>query len=65
MPVHSATARLSDILEAIENIGNLMGDVTLKQYETDWQKTLDGRAGNCNHSGSEPPSPGRVEAASS
>ncbi|HEX4077332.1 MAG TPA: HepT-like ribonuclease domain-containing protein [Rhizomicrobium sp.] len=36
--MHSAIARLSDILEAIGNILTLTTDVSLEQFEGDWQK---------------------------
>jgi uncharacterized protein with HEPN domain len=38
MAAQSAIARLSDILEAIENILTLTTDVSLEEFEGDWQK---------------------------
>ncbi|HTT84498.1 MAG TPA: HepT-like ribonuclease domain-containing protein [Rhizomicrobium sp.] len=38
MTAQSAVARLSDILEAIEKILTLTTDVSLEQFEGDWQK---------------------------
>ncbi|HEX4157096.1 MAG TPA: HepT-like ribonuclease domain-containing protein [Rhizomicrobium sp.] len=38
MTPQSAIARLRDILEAIANILTLMKDVSLEEFETDWQK---------------------------
>jgi uncharacterized protein with HEPN domain len=38
MTAQSAIARLSDILEAIENISTLTTDVSLEEFEGDWQK---------------------------
>jgi uncharacterized protein with HEPN domain len=38
MAAQSAIARLSDILEAIENILTLTRNVSLESFEGDWQK---------------------------
>jgi uncharacterized protein with HEPN domain len=38
MTAQSTIARLSDILEAIEHIITLTADVSLEQFEGDWQK---------------------------
>ena len=37
MTTHSPVLRLSDILEAIERIRSVLGDMPLDVFETDWQ----------------------------
>ena len=38
MPNRTSIARLTDIIEAIERIRTVVGDVTLDRFEADWQK---------------------------
>jgi uncharacterized protein with HEPN domain len=38
MAPRSAVLRLTDIIEAIERVRNVMGDSTLEAFEADWQK---------------------------
>jgi uncharacterized protein with HEPN domain len=37
VPARSPVLRLSDIVEAIERIRSVLGDMTLDVFETDWQ----------------------------
>jgi uncharacterized protein with HEPN domain len=38
MPPRSNLPRLSDIIEAIERVRGIMGDLTLEAFENDWQR---------------------------
>jgi uncharacterized protein with HEPN domain len=38
MPSSSAIPRLSDIIEAIERVRAVLGDMPLQSFELDWQK---------------------------
>jgi len=38
MPPRSLTPRLSDIVEAIGRVRNVMGDMTLDRFEADWER---------------------------
>jgi len=38
MTAHSLIPRLTDIIEAIERINGVMGDIPLDSFEADWQK---------------------------
>ena len=38
MGTHSMVARITDIIESIERVRIIMGDVDLDTFETDWQK---------------------------
>ena len=38
MKVRSLTLRLTDIIEAIERIRGVLGEMSLEAFEVDWQK---------------------------
>jgi uncharacterized protein with HEPN domain len=38
MAPHSATAALTDIIEAIERVRSVIGTMTLEAFEADWQR---------------------------
>jgi uncharacterized protein with HEPN domain len=44
MTEHTASPYLTDIVDAIERVRNVLGDMPLETFKADWEKHMDDRA---------------------